>query len=251
MKSPLSRAINRRIGQTMHRWNMLAHGDRVLVAVSGGIDSLVLSWLLLHWRAKAPIDFTLHPVHIDTESVDGRPGKAARDVAMELEKIGLACQVIPSIWKPSLPEDTPLRENQRKDICFHCSSNRRRQLFDTARKTGCNKLALGHHQDDLIETFFINLTSAGNISTMKPRQELFEGRLTIIRPLAGIEKAEIRKIGAAVGVVPVPSSCPLSEQTRRRDVRDVLESIYEQIPGSREHIFAALANVRHEYLLHR
>jgi tRNA 2-thiocytidine biosynthesis protein TtcA len=108
---------------------------------------------------------------------------------------------------------------------------------------------MGHHRDDIIETFFMNLTCAGNISTMRPRQLLFSGRLSLIRPLAYLGKEEVTAIGSRLGLSPVRSTCPLSEQTRRGDIRELLALVYERIPGSREHIFAALGNVRPAYLL--
>ncbi|MCW5204236.1 PP-loop domain-containing protein, partial [Desulfobulbus sp. US4] len=134
-------------------------------------------------------------------------------------------------------------------ICFQCARNRRRLLFDHAREQGAQAIALGHHRDDIVETFFINLTCSGNISTMRPKQVLFSGRLALIRPLAYLVKEEIRGIGKRLGMDPVASDCPVSEKTRRKDIRGLLEQMYNQVPGSREHVFAALGNVRQDYLL--
>ncbi len=100
-----------------------------------------------------------------------------------------------------------------------------------------------------METFFINLTCSGNISTMRPKQMLFSGRLALIRPLAYLVKEEVCRIGNRLAITPVASDCPVAEKTRRKDIRALLAQIYQQIPGSQEHIFAALGNVRQEYLL--
>ena len=127
--------------------------------------------------------------------------------------------------------------------------SRRNQLFDHARQTGCNKLALGHHRDDIIETFLLNLTRSGNISTMAPRQDLFDGRLSLIRPLAYLDKQEIVTIGEQLQVTPIRPNCPLAEKTQRLEMHQLAEMIYERIPGAKKHMFAALGNVRQEYLL--
>ena len=232
----------------MHDYRMLADGDRVLVAVSGGIDSLALLAMLVHWRAKAPITYQLHAVHVDMEpGVDG-PGPAARQVAEAVRPLGLELCILAAQYRPTAA-DIAAAGQSGQDLCFHCARSRRTQLFAHARQEDCNKLALGHHRDDIIETFLLNLTCAGNISTMIPHRSLFSGRLSLIRPLAYLDKAEVESLGREAGLVPVRSSCPLSERTRRRDIHHLAGQIYQQIPGAKEHIFAALGNVRFDYLL--
>jgi tRNA 2-thiocytidine biosynthesis protein TtcA len=231
----------------MHDYAMLAEGDRVLVAVSGGIDSLVLAWLLADWRRKAPIAYELTGVHVDMDAGGVDPGAAAAEVDRIVGQFGLPLHILPALWRPksqTLPTPT-----DSHDLCFQCARSRRTQLFAHARDCGCNVIAFGHHRDDIIETFLLNLTCSGNISTMVPRQDLFSGRLTLIRPLAYLDKTEIEAIGRQLGLVPVRSSCPLREQTRRRDIRELAAEIYRRIPGAKEHLFAALGNVRQDYLL--
>uniref|UniRef100_UPI0040564063 tRNA lysidine(34) synthetase n=1 Tax=Candidatus Electrothrix sp. TaxID=2170559 RepID=UPI0040564063 len=256
MKTILTAGENRRIAKAMLDYGMLADRDRILVAVSGGIDSLVLAWVLDNWRKKAPIDYEVQAVYVDMRPSGGEAGNRADLIRERLAVLGLSCQVIPAEL-PELPaQSVPQQSSQQSDadreragICFQCARNRRRLLFDHAREHDFNSIALGHHRDDIVETFFINLTCSGNISTMRPKQELFSGRLALIRPLAYLIKKEIRGIGAQLELDPVASDCPVSEKTRRKDVRGLLEHMYEQIPGSQEHVFAALGNVRQDYLL--
>lgn len=247
MRGVLSRGVNRRIGRAMHTYNMIEEGDSILLAVSGGVDSLVLAWVLDFWRNKAPVNYEIQALHIDMEPNEEFPGVLAGKVQEQLEQFRVPSCVVPAAWQP--PDMSSSSENSSKDVCYHCSSSRRKQLFDFARREGCNKVAFGHHQDDIIETFFINLCYSGNISTMVPRQDLFDGRLSLIRPLSFLNKEDILDIAQALNITPVRTSCPLSEKTRRMDVRNVLGHLYEAIPDAKSRIFAAMSNVRHDYLL--
>jgi len=218
---------------------MLAHGDSVLVAVSGGVDSLVLAWLLHMWLRKAPISYGLRVVHIDMGFWGGHGLNPVEGIRGQLRGFNIPLQVRPA--KP--PEEGADRS------CFHCARQRRHQLFDLAREYGCNKIAFGHHKDDLIETLFLNMLYGGNLSTMVPRQDLFSGRLALIRPLAYVEKHEVRRIALELGFTAVANGCPLAGDTRREYVRELLQKMYDQNPGVKASIFAAMANVRKGYLL--
>lgn len=237
----LGRAVNQRIGQAMHAYGMLADGDRVLIAVSGGIDSLVLVKILQLWQSKAPISYQLLAVHLDM----GFGSDEAEQVAARLTGL----QVDYLIEKTDFGRRA-LEANAGRNGCFHCARQRRSRLFALAEEKGCNKIAMGHHQEDIIETFFLNLLYGGNLSTMVPKQDFFGGKVAMIRPLAFLTKAEIRSLGDDFGLSPVANPCPLSDQSKRQEIRDLLEkSIYSLDPSIRATIFTALANVRPDYLL--
>jgi len=236
----IPKELNRLIGKAMHTYNMLTDGDRVLVAVSGGVDSLVLAAILKLWRHKAPIDYELIAVHLDM----GFPDSNYELIAPQLTKIPLDLDVEYTSFG-----NNALANNDNKNACFECARNRRTRLFSLAREKNCNKLALGHHKDDIIETFFINVLYGGNISTMVPSQSLFSGNLTIIRPLAFLEKKQVMDLAAQFDLQPTLNPCPLDGETKRDSVRQLLKPLYDKDSHIKGNIFSALANVRNEYML--
>lgn len=232
--------LNRKIGQAMHDYAMFEDGDRVLVAVSGGVDSLTLACVLKIWQQKAPIHFDLRAHYIDHGFWKKQEGLMDPFKAIERQLRGFSIDL-------EREEEWRIDENSR--TCFLCSRNRRSQLFDFARREKYNKLALGHHKDDLIETFLLNIIYSGNVSTMVPKQDLFAGTLSIVRPMAYLEKQEVCEIAADLKLEPEKNLCPLSDDTRREKVRTLLKTLYDDEPTAKKSIFAAMSNVRKDYLL--
>ena len=238
--SILSKAVNRKIGQAMHSYTMLADSDRVLIAVSGGVDSLVLSWILKHWLHKAPIHYEILAAYID----NGFDSSTSDKVAEQLQNIGVPFLIEKTdYWRRAAAAE------EGKSVCFHCARLRRNRLFAIAQEQSFNKIGFGHHKDDILETFFINLLYAGNISTMVPKQKLFDGRIHIIRPMAYLEKEDIMEIAAAASIVPVKNPCPQDNDSKRQEARRVVASLSKLGPKVKSNIFAALANIRRDYLL--
>jgi len=232
--------INRKIGQALHEHAMIADGDRLLIAVSGGIDSLVLAAVLSLWRQKAPVSFTLSAITIDHGYWRRHPGAAdpALAIGEQLRPWGLALRR-EAAWRPS----------GEVESCFHCARARRSQLFSIARDDGSTAICFGHHRDDLIDTFFLNLLYGGNISTMKPKQVLFDGRLKLLRPLAYLAKDEVMALGQGWGLRAQANYCPYGDGSRRQTARQIISAIERFQPDARRAVFAALKNVRTEYLL--
>jgi tRNA 2-thiocytidine biosynthesis protein TtcA len=219
---------------------MIQAGDRILVAVSGGTDSLVLLWMLRERQRWSPVPYSLSPVYIDP----GFPGDRGQTAAAFCEELGLTLKVVYT--------DDGIRAHSPENLenpCFFCSRRRRRRLFEIAETDGCRKMALGHNQDDIIETFFINVCYAGEIGTMVPAQPFFGHRFVVIRPLAYAPAATVRRLAGEVGLPRIADPCPSAEHSRRRQIRDLLAGLYRTNRKIRGNVFNALRNVKCEYLL--
>ena len=158
--------LNKAVGQAIHRYDMIIDGDRIVVGLSGGKDSQALLWLLNERQKRIPVNYELLPVYIDPgfESGFGHElknyyAKTGFKVRMEQTDYGIRAH----------------SSENRENPCFLCSRLRRKRLFELAHELGCNKVALGHNKDDIIETLFLNICYAGEISTMVPLQPFFKG----------------------------------------------------------------------------
>ncbi|MCL2669209.1 MAG: tRNA 2-thiocytidine(32) synthetase TtcA [Syntrophaceae bacterium] len=221
-------------------FGMIAAGDRVLVGVSGGKDSMVLLDLLNTPMLYIP-SFSLLAVHVDhgfdsTYAGYDRLERYLRereyDYVMEKTDIGILAH-------------SPVN---RKNPCFLCSRLRRKRIFEIAAERGCNKIAFAHHKDDIIETLLINLFYGREISTMMPIQPLFAGRLHLIRPLAYVGEALVKKYAAEREFLVIENGCPTSGTSRRRYVKDLLSRLEKENPLIRENIWRAMAHVKPDYL---
>jgi tRNA 2-thiocytidine biosynthesis protein TtcA len=230
------------MGKAIHRYGLMQDGDRILVGVSGGKDSLTLLRLLHERRNRVPIDYELIPVHIDL----GFDAKRA-----EILKDFFEAQDLPyHIELTDIGRRANSSEN-RENPCFLCSWERRKRLFHLAHRLRCNKVALGHHKDDIIETLLLNIFYSGEISTMLPLQTLFKGKITLIRPLALLEEKKIERFAREMGLPFGPSGCPSSGKTKRKEVKELIEALQKKNRRVKGNIFRALSNVKLDYTLAR
>ncbi|MBW2036843.1 MAG: tRNA 2-thiocytidine(32) synthetase TtcA [Deltaproteobacteria bacterium] len=234
------RAIPRAVGEAIHRYRMIADGDRIAVALSGGKDSLTMMWILHERLSRVPIQYSLHPIHIDL-GFDGGPARFIRDYC---KKLGY------SLWL----EDTDYgirshTEENRENPCFLCARLRRKRLFEIAHELGCNKLALGHNMDDIIETLFLNMCYSGEISTMVPCQPFFRGKLTIIRPLVHLDGQAISQFAREHGFGHFSNPCPTARTSKRSEIRKMLQSLYKTNKKIKGNIFRSMGNIKQDYLL--
>jgi tRNA 2-thiocytidine biosynthesis protein TtcA len=231
-------AISKRAGKAMGDYGMLQDGDRVLVAVSGGKDSLALLHVLLYRQKFIPIKIKLTAVHIDA----GIPGFPLNKLIKYFQKLSVD-YIIEKI--------DFLKGKKMEDIdCFWCSWNRRKALFSLAEKLGYNKLAFGHHMDDIVETILLNLFFRGEIGAMRPNQVLFKGKLTVIRPLAYEKEAMITQFAKAKKFKNLCRyQCPRSATSKRALMKKFLKALEKENPKVKNNIFMGLQNIKKNYLL--
>ncbi|WP_022668237.1 ATP-binding protein [Desulfospira joergensenii] len=240
MKTGLKKRVRHLLGRAVHDWSMISEKDRILVGISGGVDSQTLLTLLGSLQKRSPVKFDLLPVFLDPGF---EPSPAPRLEQYVKEHFG--AMVTEYTDYGTLAHSEENRENP----CFLCSRLRRKRLFEIARDSGCKKIALGHNKDDIIETLFINMFYAGKIGTMKPRQSFFKGRLDIIRPLSYVDKEDIVTFSRMFQIPKFGNPCPSSKNTKRGEVRNMLETMYKQNKHIKGNIFRSMGNVAHDYLL--
>jgi tRNA 2-thiocytidine biosynthesis protein TtcA len=234
------RVLNREVGRALVKYRMMDDGDRILVGVSGGKDSIALLWTLAERQRRSPIAYTLFPVHIDP----GFPGGFADGLQAQCRDMGLPLRVETTDYGP-IAHSAENRENP----CFLCARLRRRRLFEVAHELGCRKVALAHNKDDIIETFFMNICYAGEVSTMLPAQPFFKGLITVIRPLAFAEEGLIRRFVRQKGLRTFQNPCPSASRSKRAEIKWLLETLYRRNPKIKGNVFRAMHHVKLDYLL--
>jgi len=232
--------LKRGVGKALHRYDMISDGDRIVVGLSGGKDSLALMWILNERRSRIPIDYELFAVHIDP----GFEKSYSESLKNYCKQIGFTLRVERTDYG-ILAHSSQNRENP----CFLCSRLRRKRLFEIADELGCNKLALGHNKDDIIETFFLNICYAGEVSTMLPRQPFFQNRFTLIRPLAFVDEDVIRRFAKEQRFPEFINPCPTANVSKRQEIKTMLKKLYQTNRKIKGNIFNAMSHVRTEYLL--
>lgn len=217
------------VNRAIRDFAMIADGDRVAVAVSGGKDSLSLLRLLDYRRRSAAERYTLAAVHVVGDA-RGPDIEAHRPLLEWLEASGVEHLVVPLY----LPAEEPLPLG-----CQRCTWNRRRTLFEAAQRLGCNVVAFGHHADDLAQTTLLNLVSSGRVETMAPRRDYFGGALRLIRPLCYVAEADLRCFARACGFPPPPPECPQAALSRRRLAAELLRQAEAISPNARANLLRA------------
>ncbi len=240
----LHKRLKRQAGRAIADYAMIEAGDRVMVCLSGGKDSHTLLDLLLELRERAPIDFDLTAVNMDQKQ-PGFPGHVLPDYFRER---GVDWHIVEQDTYSTVTRVVP----EGKTMCGLCSRLRRGALYAWAADNGITKIALGHHRDDIVETFFLNLFHGGRLKAMPPKLRSDDGRNVVIRPLACCSERDIAKYAHLRNFPIIPCNlCGSQENLQRKQIKSMLAEWERQWPGRTETIFAALQNVAPSQLADR
>lgn len=238
----LRKRLVRETRAAIEDYGMIRPGDRWLVCLSGGKDSYALLAILheLQWRGLLPVE--LLACNLD----QGQPNFPATVLPKFLEERGVAHRIEYQDTYSIVKEKVPAG----RTYCALCSRLRRGNLYRIAREEGCSAVVLGHHRDDILETFFMNLFHGGRLATMPPKLLNEEGDLTVLRPLAYVAEADCEKFSRAMNYPIIPCDlCGSQEGLQRVQVKKLLDEWESRVPGRRQVMFRALMNVRPSHLL--
>ena len=232
----LQKRLRREVGQAIEAFNMIEEGDKVMVCLSGGKDSYAMLDILLNLQKSAPIRFELVAVNLDQK----QPGFPEKVLPNYLESIGVPFHIVErdtySIVKEVVPEG--------KTTCALCSRLRRGTLYGFADEIGANKIALGHHRDDILETFFLNMFYGGKLKSMPPKLVSDDGKNMVIRPLAYAREKDIAEYAQLREFPIIPCNlCGSQENLQRQVIKEMLQGWDKSHPGRIETMFRALCNV--------
>ena len=243
-QNKLSKRVMRETGRAIADFNMIESGDRVMVCISGGKDSYSMLDILMTLRKRAPIDFEIIAVNLDQK----QPGFPAEVLPAYLSGLGVPFHIETrdtySIVKRLIPEG--------KTTCSLCSRLRRGILYRVADELGATKIALGHHRDDILGTFFLNMFYGAKLKAMPPKLISDDGRHTVIRPLAYVPETDLIDYAQWKQFPIIPCDlCGSQENLKRREVTRMIQEWDKKYPGRAWNVFKALANVTPSHLMDR
>jgi tRNA 2-thiocytidine biosynthesis protein TtcA len=232
----LRKLLEGRTGKAIIEYNMIEDGDTVLVCCSGGKDSYTLLAMLMALQKRAPVKFRLIAMNLDQK----QPGFPEDILPRYFESIGVEYRIVEadtySVVKDKIPEG--------KTTCSLCSRLRRGVIYRTAKELGANKIALGHHRDDMVHTLFLNILFGGKLKSMPPKLVTDDGAHVVIRPLAYCAESQIAKFARGMEFPIIPCNlCGSQENLQRQKIREMMEDWDKRFPGRSESVFTALQNV--------
>ncbi|MCR4817735.1 MAG: hypothetical protein K5841_02115 [Fretibacterium sp.] len=230
-REPLCRALRRRVGQAVARWSMISPGDRVLIGLSGGKDSLILLHALSDIRRRSPVKFELAACTVALTDMD----------TPSLKDYCTARGVPYTVLEQPIMEI--IRERGERSPCSFCANMRRGRLCAWAAERGFNKLALGHSLDDAVETFFMNLLRAGRARSFLPAVPMSRTGVTVIRPLVLSTEAAIIDEARRLALPVLGTSCPYAGHTERQNIRERTAQLRKDVPDLYSKVLNALENL--------
>ncbi|HCT08855.1 MAG TPA: tRNA 2-thiocytidine(32) synthetase TtcA, partial [Pseudomonas sp.] len=243
-QNKLQKRLRRLAGEAVADFNMIEDGDKVMVCLSGGKDSYTMLDVLLHLQKVAPIKFEIVAVNMDQK----QPGFPEHVLPAYLKELGVEYHIVEkdtySVVKELIPEG--------KTTCSLCSRLRRGILYRVADELGCNKIALGHHRDDILETFFLNMFFGGKIKGMPAKLVSDDGKHMVIRPLAYVKEEDTERYAEVKGFPIIPCDlCGSQENLQRKQIKAMMRDWEKKFPGRVENIFSSLSTVVPSHLMDR
>ncbi|MBN8462894.1 MAG: tRNA 2-thiocytidine(32) synthetase TtcA [Dechloromonas sp.] len=237
----LRKFLEGRVGKAIIDYNMIADGDTVLVCISGGKDSYTLLDMLLAMQKRAPVAFRLIAMNLDQK----QPGFPAEILPRYLAGLGIDYRIVEadtySIVKDKIPEG--------KTTCSLCSRLRRGIIYRTAKELGANKIALGHHRDDMVHTLFLNMLFGGKLKAMPPKLVTDDRAHVVIRPLAYCSEKDIARFARGMDYPIIPCNlCGSQGNLQRQKIREMMEDWDRRYPGRTESVFTAMQNILPSHL---
>lgn len=236
-KSHIERVKNK-VAKAIMDYKLIENGDRVLVAVSGGKDSLVMLETLVSIKNYGLIDYEIEALHINVTDVPYQVDNTFLEDYCNKLSINFTVQNI----------EADIENRGKKGHCFVCSWHRRKALFTFANDNGFQKLALGHHMDDAVETLLINMAYHGNISSLPGKLSMFEGAFNLIRPLILLTNKDTAEFARIRNYPPLKESCPHEDKTRRTTARNFIKQLEVFHPKAKFNLFNSMGNIDEEYL---
>jgi tRNA(Ile)-lysidine synthase TilS/MesJ len=237
-ESLILKKTHQKVGRAIQKYQLIEEGDHILVGLSGGKDSMVLLETLAGRRKYHPVKFELTAIHISL---------ASQPYTVDLEYLQSFTE---KLQIPLIHRVIEVNMDKGKDSnpCFICSWNRRKMLFQTALESGYQKLALGHHMDDAIQTLLMNMTFQSSISSMPPCLPLFNNKLKLIRPLSLLTEEEVKAFAEIKGYKKEIKSCIYDKDSKRREIKQLIAKLEKLNPNVRTSIYASMTNIQSEYL---
>lgn len=232
----LETRLQSHVGKAIADFNMIEAGDKILVCMSGGKDSYSMLSVLMALQKRAPIHFDLIAMNLDQK----HPGFPEEILPQYFESLGIEYRIVEADTHSIVKEKVP----EGKTTCSLCSRLRRGVIYRTAKELGANKIALGHHRDDIVETFFLNLFFGGKMKAMPPKLATDDGAHVVIRPLAYCKESDIATYARAMDYPIIPCDlCGSQENLQRKKIKDMLQQWERETPGRVDNVFRALSDV--------